>query len=105
MYGSVSSYRIKPGSEEAVKALSRELVDDPPPGFVCSYTYRLDSGNDEYITAAMWTDRETYAKNSEDERQQRWFQRVQEHMVGAPSWNDGEVIQAAHPVPEGQTAG
>ena len=97
MYGSVSRYRLKPGSEDAVVALSRELVNDPPPGFVAAYIYRLDSGDDEYISAAMWTDKETYTKNSADERQQRWFERVQEHLAGTPAWNDGEVIDAAHP--------
>ena len=104
MYGTVSRYRIKPGSEGAVRALSRELVDDPPPGFVASYTYRLDSGNDEYVTAAMWADRETYQRNSADERQQRWFARLQEHLVGSPSWSDGEVIEATHPATAGQVA-
>lgn len=98
MYGTVSRYRIKPGSEAAVLALSRELTADPPPGFVASYTYRLDAGNDEYITAAMWSDKETYQKNADDEKQQRWFQRVSEHIVGEPSWADGEVVHAAHPV-------
>lgn len=97
MYGTVSRFRIKPGSEDAVTALSRELVDNPPSGFVASYIYRLDSGNDEYMTAAMWTDRETYQRSSSDERQQQWFARVRELMVGEPQWNDGEVIEAAHP--------
>ncbi|HEY6538648.1 MAG TPA: hypothetical protein VI138_06375 [Candidatus Dormibacteraeota bacterium] len=101
MYGTISRYRIKAGSESAVLALSRELVDDPPPGFVASYICRLDAGNGEYMTAAMWTDRETYKKNSADPRQQRWFRRVQELVVGEPSWNDGEVIAAAHPATAG----
>jgi quinol monooxygenase YgiN len=96
MYGSVTRYRLKPGSEEAALTLSRELAADPPPGYVFGYTYRLDSGGDEYITAAAWTDRETYQKNSNDERQQRWFARVSELLVGQPAWNDGEVIEAWH---------
>ncbi|MHB8719541.1 MAG: putative quinol monooxygenase [Candidatus Dormibacteria bacterium] len=97
MYGTVSRYRIKPGSEAAVLALSRELAAAAPPGFVASYTYRLDSGGDEYITAAMWTDRQTYRRNADDPRQQRWFEQVQGHLVGVPAWSDGEVIDASHP--------
>lgn len=104
MYGTVSRFRINPGSEAAVLALSRELADDPPPGFVASYVYRLDSGGDEYITAAMWTDRDTYQKNAADPRQQRWFERVQEHLAGQPAWNDGEVVGAYQPAAAGQPA-
>jgi quinol monooxygenase YgiN len=97
MYGTVTRYRIKPGAEEALLALSRELADNRPPGFVAASVYRLDAGGDEYITAAMYTDRETYAKNSNDERQQRWFERVRELLVGEPQWNDGEVIHSVAP--------
>lgn len=37
-----------------------------------------------------------FQKNSNDERQQRWFARVSELLVGEPAWNDGEVIEAWH---------
>lgn len=59
------------------------------------YTFRLESGGDEYITAAAWRDRETYAMSAADERQQRWFARLREHLDGDPQWNDGEVIFAS----------
>lgn len=96
MYGTVSRYRIKPGSEATLLALSHELSADPPPGFVGAYMYRLDAGNDEYITAAVYTDRETYRRNADDPRQQRWFERVREHLVGDPTWEDGEIVDAPH---------
>lgn len=95
MYGTVSRYHLKPGSEDALVALSQELRSDPPSGFVGSYTFRLDSGGNEYITAAVWSDRETYVRNSNDERQQRWFQRIADLLDGEPQWNDGEVIDAS----------
>lgn len=94
MYGTVARYRIKPGSEEALKALSGELGENPPPGFVAGFIYRLDAGGDEYITAAMYSDRETYRRNSEDERQKAWFARVSELVAGETEWHDGEVISA-----------
>ena len=92
MYGTVARFRIKPGSEDTLLSLSRELEDDPPAAYVAAYVFRLDSGNDEYITASVWTDRESYRRNSEDERQQRWFARVSELVVGEPQWHDGEVV-------------
>jgi heme-degrading monooxygenase HmoA len=94
MYGTVSRYRLKPGSEQAAIAMSKELQGNPPPGYIAAYTYRLDSGNDEYITASIWSDRDTYVKNSNDERQQRWFQRVRELLIDDPQWSDGEVVHA-----------
>jgi len=95
VYGTVSRYRLKPGSEDQVVVLAREMDQDAPPGYVGGYTFRLDSGSDEYITAGVWSDQETYRKNADDERQQRWFARVRELMAGDPEWNDGEVIFAA----------
>lgn len=92
MYGTVSRYRLTPGSEPAAVALSQEMNANPPPGYVASYTFRLDAGGDQYITAAVWNDRETYNRSANDERQQRWFARVSELIVGEPEWNDGEVI-------------
>lgn len=95
MYGTVTRYRLRPGTEDEALSLSDELADDPPPGYVAGYTYRLDSGGDEYITATLWTDRATYHRNSNSERQRRWFERVAELLVEPPQWNDGEVIHAA----------
>jgi quinol monooxygenase YgiN len=94
MYGTVTRYRLKPGSEAAAVALSDQLTAAAPPGYIGAYTFRLDSGGDEYITASVWTDRETYAKNSDSEQQQRWFEQVRGLLVGDPQWNDGEVIHA-----------
>ena len=59
--------------------------------------WTLTSGaGDEYITPAVYTDRETYTKNSNDERQQRWFQCFRELLAEDPSWNDGEVIEGVN---------
>lgn len=94
MYGTVSRYRLKPGWEQAAIALSKDLGQNPPPGYVGGYTYRLDAGGDEYITASVWSDRETYVQNANDQQQQ-WFARVRELLVGDPQWNDAEVVFAS----------
>ncbi|MHB8488828.1 MAG: antibiotic biosynthesis monooxygenase family protein [Candidatus Dormibacteria bacterium] len=96
MYGTVTRYHLKPGGEEESVALARELEQNPPPGYVGGYTFRLDSGGGEYITAAVWSDKETYRANADDERQRQWFARVRELMAGDPQWNDGEAIFAAN---------
>ena len=95
MYGTITRYRIKPGAEDTLRALSRELVSNPPRGFVAAYVYKLDSADNEFMSAAIWTDSDTYRKNSDDERQQQWFSRLRDILAGEPEWNDGEVIEAA----------
>lgn len=94
MYGTVSRYRLKPGKEQEAITISGEIARNPSSGFVGTYTFRLDSGDNEYITAAVWSDRETYQRNSNSQQQQRWFQRVSQLMDGDPQWHDGEVIDA-----------
>ena len=96
MYGTVMRYRLKPGSETAALALSDELAADPPLGFVAAYTYRLDPSGDEYITASVWTDRDTYVRSSSRERQQRWIERVHELLIDDPQTSDGEVIHSVN---------
>jgi hypothetical protein len=92
VYGTVVRYRLRPGHESDLLTLIDELTAALPQGYVAAYTYRLDSGGDDYITAAVWTDRETYARNANHDRQRRWYERVRELLVEEPSWHDGEVI-------------
>lgn len=94
MYGTVTRFRAKPGSEAKVLELSKQLTDNPPEGFIAAYLYRLDSGSDEYITAAVYKDRETYRRNSDSPQQNAWFRSFRELLAGDPEWNDGEVISA-----------
>ena len=97
MYGTVSRVRIKPGSEEALLAVTRDFSANAPPGFVSAFMYRLDSGGDEYITAAAFSDKAAYERNSNEPAQQAWFARLRELMVDDPQWHDGEIIDAMSP--------
>jgi antibiotic biosynthesis monooxygenase (ABM) superfamily enzyme len=96
MYGTIMRYRTKPGSEAAALALTKEFLADPPAGFVASYTYRLDSGGDEYVTAAVFNDKDAYLRNANDPRQDQWFKRFQALLAGDVEWNDGELIEAVN---------
>jgi hypothetical protein len=92
MYGTVFRYRVKPGMEEKVSALITEFEANPPEGFVAAWTYRLDSGGGEYITAAAHTSKESYVENAGRPAQAAWFQSFRELLVDDPEWNDGEIV-------------
>ena len=94
MYGTVARYRLKPGCEADALALIDELAAGLPHGYVAAYTYRLDAGGDEYITAAVWVDRETYLRNASNDRQRQWYERIRDLLAEEPVWHDGEVIHA-----------
>lgn len=96
MYGTVMRYHTKPGSEAEHLALTKEFLADPPAGFVATYTYRLDSGGDEYVTAAIFTDKDAYVRNGNDPRQDQWYKRFQALLVGDMEWSDGELIEAVN---------
>lgn len=94
MYGTVMRYRMKPDSEDKALALTAEFRDHVPDGFVASYTYRLDAGDDSYITAVLFESREAYRASSDTPEQGEWYGRFSELMQGEPEWNDGEVFEA-----------
>jgi Antibiotic biosynthesis monooxygenase len=92
MYGTVFRYRVKPGMEDEVLALFTEFQDSPPEGFVAAWTYRLDSGDGEYITAAAHTSKESYLANATRPEQAAWFERFRGMLVDDVQWHDGEIV-------------
>ncbi|MFN2568432.1 MAG: antibiotic biosynthesis monooxygenase [Candidatus Dormibacteria bacterium] len=93
MYGTVMRYQLKTGMEEAMKSLFAEFEANPPEGFVSSTVYRLDSGQDEYMIAAVHSDREAYVANAQSEAQNAWFQRFREMLTRDVTWDDGEIVE------------
>jgi antibiotic biosynthesis monooxygenase (ABM) superfamily enzyme len=92
MYGTVFRYRVKPGMEERLPELLKEFDANPPAGFVAGWTYRLDGGSAEYITAVSFTDKDAYVKNADSPEQAAFFGRFRELLADDVEWNDGEIV-------------
>jgi hypothetical protein len=92
MYGTVFRYRVKPGMEQQHIELFKNFDEHPPKGFVGAWTYRLDRGGNEYITAAAHTSKAAYAENAKRPEQGEFFQRFRDLLVDDVEWNDGEIV-------------
>ncbi len=92
MYGTVFRYRVQPGKEAEVERVIEQFLADPPEGFVDAWTYRLDAGGNEYITAAAHVSRESYVENSQSPAQAEWFASFRALLEADPEWSDGEIV-------------
>jgi hypothetical protein len=92
MYGTVFRYRLKPGMEQQHIDLFKQFDANPPEGYVASWTYRLDGGQNEYITAAAHSDREAYLENATRPEQGAFFERFRALLADDVEWNDGEIV-------------
>ena len=92
MYGTVFRYRVKPGMGGRLPELLKEFDASPPAGFVAGWTYRLDEGSDEYITAVSFTDKDAYVDNANSPEQAAFFERFRELLAEDVEWNDGEIV-------------
>ncbi len=92
MYGSVFRWRVKPGMDAKVMQLIEEFRANPPEGFVGAATYKLDSGEGEYITAAAHNDKASYLENGQRPEQADWFAKFRECLAADVEWHDGEIV-------------
>ena len=95
MYGTVARLKVKPGMEQKVQELNDRWWQERAPkikGAISNTVYRLDSGNNEYILAAVFDSKENYRANADDPEQNEWFQEMAACLDGEPMWADGEII-------------
>ena len=92
MYGSVSRWRVKDGSQAELERIADEMMRDPAPGSRSVNVYRSDTDPCEYWVAGVWDSREAYQSNSASPEQGARYQRLRELMTTDPEWHDGEVV-------------
>lgn len=93
MYGTVARIRIKPGMEQALLKASEEQDLDVP-GYVGEYVFRLDSGNNEYMLVAIFSDKQAYFANANSPEQDARYRELLTFMDGEPEWHDGEIVHS-----------
>ncbi len=96
MYGTIARLRMKPGAEEQFGQIEREDATEIP-GFVFSYLYRADAGNNEYYLVVGFESRDAYRRNAESPEQHQRYLRYRELLEEEPEWHDGEIVFADTP--------
>ena len=94
MYGTVANLRVKADHQGDLMKLIQEWNTERKPkiaGAVSGYVVRLDSDPQDMIMIGIFANKEVYQKNANDPEQDRWFQRIMEHLESEPDWHDGEL--------------
>ena len=91
MYGTVAKFRVKPGMEQALIAVSEQAKSEID-GLVGEYVYRMDAEPDVYYLAVTFRDRETYKANAASPEQHERYKAFRELLVDEPEWHDGEIV-------------
>src|SRR5690606_30544115 len=72
----------------------RPLVPRPEAGgtgFVRADLSSNVNDPDEFMASACFADRTTYDNNSNDPRQNAWYEELRSHLVADPEWFDGTL--------------
>ena len=98
MYGTVARIQVLPGKEQELKDISEQMARDydPASGQIADYLFKLDSGENEYIIVALFSDRESYHRNAQAPETSRQYEILRALLAADPEWNDGEVVQEHH---------
>lgn len=94
MYGTVASFRAKAGNEDKLRAVTSSYEALKIPGHVSTWVYRLDEGDNKYLMAVAFTDKESYVRNASDPAQDARFRELASLLDGDIQWSDGEIIYA-----------
>ena len=96
MYGTIGRLRIKPGMEgqfsQLLQEQARAFESGQIPGFVASYSYRMDADQHEYYLAVVFESRETYWANAQSPEQDARYRQWLPLLEGEPEWHDGEIV-------------
>src|SRR2546427_8831499 len=95
-YGTIGRFRIKPAMESQFRQLfegqASAFESGRVPGFVVSYSYRMDADPNEYYLAVVFESKEAYWANAQspgqDARYRQWLPLLERE----PEWYDGEIV-------------
>ena len=98
MYGTVARVQVLPGKEQALVEFEEQVARDYDPlsGQIACYIFKLDKGENEFLIAAIFRDRESYHRNAQAPETDRQYRMMRELLAADPEWNDGEIVQEFH---------
>jgi quinol monooxygenase YgiN len=96
MYGTIGRCRIKPGMEgqfrQLIEGQAPAFEAGQVPGFVASYSYRMDADPNEYYLAVVFDSKEAYWANAQSPEQDARYRQWLPLLEGEPDWHDGEIV-------------
>ncbi len=95
MYGTVARIQIKPGKEEAVRALDEQWLRERQPekaGFIAEYALKSERAPGEWLVMCIFDSEESYRKIAADPEQHRHYEAMRALLERDPEWNDGEIV-------------
>jgi len=101
MYGTITRARLQPGAESKLLELMDEFEARQVPGYIGQYTYRMDADPNVYMSAVIFTSKETYFANANTPEQHAFYERMVALFEGEPEWFDGEITDVRGAVPRG----
>lgn len=90
MYGTVAKLRAKPGSEQKLIDLMKDLR--PIPGMVDGRVYKMDANANEYFLVVAFENKDAYFKNADSPEQNADYEKMRALLESDPEWHDGEII-------------
>jgi quinol monooxygenase YgiN len=100
MFGTIAMLKVKPGQANALKAEMDRWTRERGTavrGFVSATIYQSTDDPDQLMMAVAFDSKEAYMANATSPEQDREYQAMLQHLVGPPTWHDGEII--AHLTP------
>lgn len=97
-YGTIATFRIKPGAEQALARMAeeRETAPEPPPaGFVAQYIYELSREEHRYAMVVVFASEADYHANAASPEQHARYLQFREHLIDDPDWQDGPIVLAS----------
>jgi len=91
MYGTIARMQVKPGAEDQLMALSKEM-EGQIAGHQGTYGYRSDTEPNVYWLAVAFTDKAAYQKNAQSPEQDARYQQMRALLAADPEWHDGEIV-------------
>ncbi|MBZ0300423.1 MAG: antibiotic biosynthesis monooxygenase [Anaerolineae bacterium] len=95
MYGTVAHMHIKPGAQDQLQQVAREISIGRAPGQMGVYIYQMDRDSDEYYLAVIFESKEAYLANAQSPEQHERFMKLMQVLAVEPEWNDGEIVYTA----------
>ncbi len=96
MYGTIGRLRIKAGMEgqfrQLIEGQAPAFESAQIPGFIASYSYRMDTDPNDYYIAAVFESREAYWANAQSPGQDARYRQWLPLLESEPEWHDGEIV-------------